>query len=82
MGFAAIQDAGWAEGKEERKVTIFNFVSLDSRRPKALFVQPPDLWGTCSLKKGDKDGVGVKQTRRAFYLQTNNKKGDFLCSGQ
>jgi hypothetical protein len=80
MGFAAIQDAGWAEGKEERKVTIFNYVSLDSRRPKTLFVQPPDLWDTCSLKRRDKDGV--KQTRQAFYLQTNNKKGDFLCSGQ
>jgi hypothetical protein len=66
MGFAAIQNAGWAEGKEERKVTIFNYVSLDSRRPKTLFVQPPYLWDTFSLKKGDKDGV--KQTRQAFYL--------------
>jgi hypothetical protein len=80
MGFGAIQDTGWAEGKEERKVTIFNYVSLDSRRPEALFIQFPDLWDTCSLKKGDRDGV--KQTRQAFYLQTNNKKGDFLCSGQ
>jgi hypothetical protein len=52
LGFAAMQDAGWAEGKEERKVTIFNYVSLDSRRPKTLFVQPPDLWDTFSLKKG------------------------------
>jgi hypothetical protein len=66
MGFAAMQDAGWAEGKEERKVTIFNYVSLGSRRPKTLFVQPPDLWDPFSLKKGDKDGV--KQTGQAFYL--------------